>query len=254
MSSFTGRTPRGGAPDQSHAETRGGVALAEASLRRAQAASPMSPGVGLYNELLRAIASAAAAGKATAEDAQEVLARMESASVTPDGDSLRLLLEASACDARRGQGGGIAAVNDVMNRMKAAGGKATDLGVFTAALSCLAADAGGGGGATGRDGERVLERIRAEGLLPDVSCYNAQLEVIARAARHGRARVSEGLAVLKRMRAEGLDADITTFRSLMDITAWCARRGRAGLKDAEAVVSRPAPHQTISGLIPPTSG
>lgn len=103
-------------------------------------------------------------------------------------------------------------------------------------MQVIAAVAGSGGAAGGRDADRVMQRMRSEGIKPDLSCYNAQCDVIGRAARHGRARVHEGLSVLRKMRSEGLEPDVSTFRCLMDITAWCARRGRASLKDAELVV------------------
>lgn len=176
------------------------------------------PSLFTYNKVMELVEGCASFGRATIAEGEAVLARMRRAGMRPDRETLTRLLGVTAWSAYHGK----AAVEDgywVVAHMANVGVAADDKAFRL--LMRVVAGAARHGEASGVDLDRVMDHAAGSKLGPrDMEWFVHGMELLVYLARQGKASVEDGERLLERVQAEGLHPPTQLYQGLMQAAVY----------------------------------
>ena len=216
---------------------RASIAEGEAVLTRMRAVG-LSPDRETLTRLLGITAWSAFHGSASVDDGYWVFAQMSNMGIVPDSKAFEFLMRVIAGAARHGGATG-RDLDRVMDLAAGCKDGPRDVEWFSNGMELLVYLARCGR-STVEDGERLLERVQAEGLQPPTKLYHGLMQAAVYASNQegGGSAVPEVERILDLVELNGEKPSYSMFGAAMAVMSREAARGRASVSDAMRVMSK----------------
>ncbi|EKX42112.1 hypothetical protein GUITHDRAFT_111964 [Guillardia theta CCMP2712] len=191
-------------------------------------------------------------GRATADDAYEVLSKCKECGLQPDAILYNALMNTVAQAAWRGEAI-LSHGSQVISSMKEDGVQ-PDAYTFNTLLDVctkmmMKQGRRSGAPVTPMTGFSVVQLMLANGVSPDQYTFTSYMQLCVKCAERSLASPRDGERIVEMMRSQGLAPSLHVYNTLLDLIAKCASHKKAELEDGERVLERMAADGIAPNLV-----